>query len=266
MKSIQNTNLNIGLISTPVKIFAASTKERDIGFNLCGPKGEVLEQVYRVKDVEPIELVDRDNMGRSFEGRLVSQTELERIKEASLISEDGRDLKQIHVERFIPLDSVPFERATSFYFIGPDLKKGSAEPLLLIIEAMKKKKAAAVAKVVLRDRQKCFVLFVKDDLLYAVALTFHAALHEPEMSELTQDIKVKRPLVKMATELIEAQMDPDAQILDEMEDTFITHKRRLIEQSQDGEIVVTEPKKGNGQELLDALQGSIDQARKKVGV
>jgi DNA end-binding protein Ku len=264
MKSVQNTSLSIGLLNTPVKIFAAGSKEKEVRLNLCGPKGEPVEQVYRIKGSD--EIVDRDNLQKSYDGHMIDPTDLQNAEAASCLDEDGNDLKQIRVESFVPLKDVPFERATGLYYIGPNQKGGSAESLMTLIEGMKKKKVAAIAKVVLRSRQKILALYVKEDILHAVCLNFKANLNLREDSELRQDVKLKKPVIDMMSELIESATG-DVSVIDEIEDTFVARKSELVAAAAKGEKVKTpEAKESVGDDLMDQLQRSINATKKKEKV
>lgn len=267
MKSVQNTALCLGLLTAPIKIYAAASDDAEIHFSSCGPQGEEVSRVYVKKGSDPVEVIKHDSLGKSYEGRMISKTVLANVEEACLTDEDGNDLKQINIESFVPLKDVPMDRAKGLYYIGPNLKAGSAKSLETLKAAMKKKKVAAVAKVVLRSRQKLFVLFVKDDILYAVALSFHATINLREDSALiAADVEVKKAEVDMACQLIDVNME-NVEIIDQVEDTFVARKRELVEASLDGkEVEVTEKTPNASDGLLDALQASVDAASKKTKV
>lgn len=264
MKSVQNTSLNVGLLNAPVKIYAAGSKEAEVKFNYCGPKGEPVEQVYRIKGTD--EVVARDNLQKAFDGRMIDKAALAKAEEASCVDEDGNDLKQIKVESFIPLKDIPFERVTGLYYIGPNLKAGTAESFEYFVKGLEKKKAAAIAKVVLRSRQKIFALYVEDGVLHAVALAFKANINLREDSELRQDVKLDKAVLDMMGNLIDAQM-ADASALDEIEDTYVARKRELAEAAATGKAVeVPEAQESKGGNLLEELAASVKAVTDKDSV
>lgn len=278
MKSIQNTTLSCGLLNTPVKIFAASGTEPEIKFNQCGPQGEALERldviaeepddrIYTAdKDRRMVRVVTSDKIQKSYEGRVIPNSDLEKIQEESLKGEDGSDLKQINIEKFIPLKDVPMERATKLYYIGPNTKF-STKSFQTFIEGLKKKKAAAIAKVVIRSRQVIMALYVKNGILHASVLNFAATMNNREDSELTTDVDVVKAEVAMMGNLIDSLMG-EASDIDDIKDTYVEGKRRLIEKVIEGEPITNEieapkTKKQKDDSLLKALEESVKVATKK---
>lgn len=278
MKSIQNTSLSCGLLNAPVKIFAAAGKEPEVKFKQCGPDGELLERLEVIAE-EPddreytadksrrmVKVVDRDKIGKSYEGTMISTTDLANAEEESLTAEDGSDLKQINIETFVPLKDVPMERATKLYYLGPD-PKVSTKSFQTFKEALKKKKAAAIAKVVIRSRQIILAVYVKDDIVHASVLSFAATMNSRTDEELTSEVEVAKPEVTMMGTLIDSMMG-EASAIDEIEDTYVTAKRELVEKLIDGKEIKRDakPKKMTKKDdsLLEALQESVKAATKKV--
>lgn len=264
MRSIGNTTLSLGLLNAPVKIYPATGSE-DIEFNLCGPKGEEVEQVYRIVGTDTI-VGGRDECGRSYEDHKVDLADIEAIKEESLVDEvDGVpvNLKDVMaIQRFIPVKEIPYERVTNHYYIGPG--KGSDQALATIIKAMERKKVAAVTKYCLRGRQGVFVLYVKDGVLNAVRLHFAADLRDP-----TDEVRVQTTAAKAhvdaAIALIGEYVDDHAGFLDSLDDTLVAKKQALIKQVVAGKPIdrteVVAP--GSGVDLMDALIEQTKKARAK---
>lgn len=263
MRSVGNTTLSLGLLNAPVKLYPATTSQ-DFAFKMCGPEGEPVEQVYRITGTDEIVGTSAD-CGRSYEGRPIDRAQIETINGESLKEEvDGVvvDLKEtMGIQRFIPVKSIPFERVTGWYYVGPG--KGSDQALATIIKAMEKKKLAAVTKYCLRGRQGCFVLFVRDGVLNAVRMTF-----APDINEVTNEIRVESEPVKAhvdaAITLIEEYSDEDAAVLDTMEDTLVAKKRALTEAILADEDY--EPVEVNARpavDLMDAISAEIDRVKEE---
>lgn len=113
MKSIQNTSLSCGLLNAPVKIFPATGEEPEVRFNFCTPDGDPVEQIY-VREEEAddqdwtadgkrriVEVIDYDDLGRSYQGEQIDRTELASAEEDCMVGDDGTDLKQINIEQFV---------------------------------------------------------------------------------------------------------------------------------------------------------------------
>lgn len=279
MKSIKNTTLSCGLLNAPVKIFAASGKEPEVSFNLTTPSGDPVEQIYVEREDEIIQkwvddrrmvrAFDYDKLGRSYNGTSINQADLTAAEKESLTTEDGIDLQHINIESFIPLKDVPFERATKLYYLGPD-PKVSTKSFCTFREALKKRKAAGIAKVVLRSRQIILAVYVKDDIMHAQVLCFAQTMNDRSDSELHADAEVKKSEVLMMGNLIDAMMD-DASVIDGITDTYVEAKRELVEKLIDGQPVAKEKKSKKAttkadDSLMDSLEASVKaaNARKKA--
>jgi DNA end-binding protein Ku len=259
MKSIANTTLQFGQVSAPVKVYSASSSS-DVSLSLCGPKGEPVEQVYRIKDTEEI-VGGRNNCARSFNGKLIEETEIKKTEAQSIIEEiDGvpTNLKErIKIQSFVPVSKIPFERATGAYYIGPDTKAGQVESLALIQKVLAKKKVAAIAKFILRGRQKTFAIYAKGDLLHAVAISFASDRNEPtEEVTLQAKIKTDAKLVDLASKIVDADLDKDGEIFETLTDTLVERKKELWAKGTDIEVETPE-KKDYGTALVDALEASL---------
>lgn len=260
-KSIANTTISFGQITAPVKVYPA-TSSSDVSLKLCGPNGEPVEQVYRLKDDPDTVLGSRAKCEKSFNDRLIPKEEVAAAEAASLIEEiDGEEVnlkETIKIQKFIPLSKVPFDRATGAYYLGADPKAGSIEALALIQKALAKKKVAGVAKFILRGRQKQFVIYSQDGVLHFVAISF-ASDKNVVTDEITLQSKVSvdKSLVDLAEKLIEADLDKDATIVNELSDTLVERKRELLGAGQP--IEVKEVKSVSvGESLADALAASLD--------
>ena len=94
----------------------------------------------------------------------------------------GAMLKKLNINSFIPLDKVPFNRVTGWYYVGNDPKNGDIEAFATIVQAMDQKKLAAVTKWVPRTRQEMLVLYVQDGMMFAVSVAFAASVQEPPVT------------------------------------------------------------------------------------
>ncbi len=264
MRSIANASLNLGLLNAPIKLFPASSNLSEVKFNLCGPEGEDVEQVYRIKGADTI-VGTRADCERKFDDHLIKKETIEKVEEESLKDKvQGAivDLKKtMAIEGFIPVKNIPFERTTDRYYIGPG--KGSDQALATIQKAMEKKKLAAVTKYCLRGRQGCFVLFMQDGVMNAVRLAFAASINE-----VTDEVRVEsaptKPHVDAAITLIEEYVDEDAKVLSEMTDTLVARKQELVEQASAGKAIELTPvKSADGQgDLMDILKADLARVKK----
>lgn len=260
MRSISNTQLSLGVLNAPIKIYPAASNRQDVKFKLCGPKGEPVEQVYRIVGTDKIVGTSSD-CERQVDDFLINKDSLAQIESESYIDNDVNLKEAMNIQKFIPLKGVPFERATGRYYIGPG--NGSSVGFATIVKAMEKKRLAAVAKFVLKGRQSCFVLFVRDGILNAIKLTFSADIEEPT-HEVSEYNAAPKQHVDMAVQLIEAYVDQDAQVLDEMEDTLIPKKQALVEQARSGKAIeptTIAPPTTSAPDLMDQLQAELERVK-----
>lgn len=257
MKSIKNTTINVGLLSAPVKIFAATSKEPEVSFKYCASGGRTVKQMY-VTDTG--ETIAYDDLYRAFNGTMIPKAKLTEIEQESLKDEEGNSLESLRIQGFIPLKDVPMHRVTGAYLIGPNLKASDGEAFEILVAALKRKKVAAIAKMVLKSRQKLMALFVKDDLLHAVCLSFAAQVNNVEEAELRANVKPRPKLLTMMGTMIDA-MGESAEMIDAQEDTFVAAKKALVEEFiGSGGVTVKEIKaKGDGAHsgLAEALEESM---------
>jgi DNA end-binding protein Ku len=161
--------ISFGLVSIPVKLYAASNASAGISFNLLhGKDSSRLKQQYIcAKDNE---IVPRDEMVKGYEfakDRYVTFTpeELKALEEQST--------QTIEVVEFVPIekvDPVYFDRT---YYVGPD--KGGAKAYALLSKVMQETGRVALARYAARGKQYLVMLrpaegaggIVMQQLLYA---------------------------------------------------------------------------------------------------
>lgn len=284
MKAIKNTTLTCGLLNAPVKIFAAAGNAPEVKLNYCTPEGDPVERIYvRAQEQSEREWINRDgtflrvvepfelaSLGRSYEGSQVNLQNLATALEESQYDESGNDLTLINVERFVPLKEVPFERSIGLYYLGPN-KQMSAKSFEIFKAALKKKKVAAIAKVVLRSRQILLAIYEKNGILHAQVLNFLATMNQREDEELGDpDSKPRKAEVDAMGDLIDA-LTTEAREIDDITDTYVEGKRVLVEDLIKGQEVGKKERrktkaKSDPDSLLEALNRSVEEAQKKSKV
>lgn len=284
MRAFRNTTLSCGLLSCPVKIYSATEDEREIKFNLVGPNGEAAEQIY--VEAEPafdqvmyagrkeeyfgrrvVKQFDRDRMGKSWHGSLINKDELTQAERDNTTDENGNDLGEIMIDKFIPLKDIPWERGKKLYFIGPD-KSVSGRAFETFKEAMKRRRVAAVAKVVVKKRQMLLVMFVRDGALLAFSIRFASEMRERSEDvedDLTDNrVELRTPEIRKMGELIE-EYKADASVIDELKEDYIDRKVEIVEAILAGkDLPKREKSKVTSKEpdLMAELEASIVDAKK----
>ena len=166
-RPIASGTISFGLVSIPIKLYAAADASAGVSFNMLHAKdsARLKQQYICTKDGE---IVPRDQMVKGFEfskDRYVTFTpeELKALEEQST--------QTVEVVEFVPItkvDPVYFDRS---YYVGPD--KGGAKAYALLSEVMKETQRVALARYAARGKMYLVMLrpheggIVMQQLLYA---------------------------------------------------------------------------------------------------
>jgi DNA end-binding protein Ku len=251
-RPIASGTISFGLVSIPIKLYAASESSAGISFNMLHAKdGARLKQQYIcTKDGE---LVPRDQMVKGYEfskDRYVTFTpeELKALEEQSTQS--------IEVVEFVPIDKVDPVYFEKTYYVGPD--KGGAKAYALLSEVMKDTKRVALARYAARGKMYLVMLrpfeggIVMQQLLYADEVRPFA-----EVPLETADVSSKE--LDLARLLVEQRAAKSFQP-ETYEDDVKKRVLGLIQKKVDGqEISLAPPEAGGGQiiDLMEALKASL---------
>jgi DNA end-binding protein Ku len=258
MRAIWKGAVSFGLVSVPVKLYAA-TESHDVSFRqVHAPDGGRIKY-QRVCSIDGEE-VDYADIAKGYEtedGEMVILTDDDM---ASLPSASSRE---IAVEKFVPSDQIDPMLFEKSYYLEPE--KTGAKPYALLRQALLDADRMAVVTVALRQRTTVGVLRVKDDVIVLQTMMWPDEVRVPDFS--VEAGEVKDAEVKMATMLVETLAgDFDAS---EFEDDYAEAVEELVKTKIDGGEVKKTPTstKSSGEvvDLLAALQRSVDAAKSARG-
>jgi len=244
--------ISFGLVSIPVKLYAASDASSGVSFNMLHAKdGARLKQQYLcTKDGE---VVPRDQMVKGFEftkDRYVTFTpeELKALEEQSTQS--------IEVVEFVPIakvDPVYFDRS---YYIGPD--KGGAKAYALLSKVMQETGRVALARYAARGKMYLVMLRPLDNGIVMQQL-YYADEVRPfaDIPVETADVSPKE--LDLAKLLVD-QRAADTFKPETYEDDVKKRVLGLIQKKVEGEdISIAPPEAGGGHiiDLMEALKASL---------
>ena len=242
-RAIAGATISFGLVSIPVKLFAATQASASISFNMLHAKCKSrLKQQYICPTDN--EIVHRDDMVKGYEfakDQYVTFTpdELKALEEKATGS--------IDIAEFVPLaaiDPVYFDRP---YYLGPE--KGGDKAYLLLAEAMRESGRAALARYAARGKQYLVMLRPSHD---GRALVLQQLLYADEVRALSDvplpDGEVREPELKLAMQLID-------QIASETFDP--TQYRDEVRERIQADI----ERKVQGQDISQAAEPSAEPAR-----
>jgi len=245
-RAIASGTISFGLVSVPVKLFAA-TRSKDLSFNLLHAKDKSrLRQQYICSTCG--EVVDRNAMVKGYE--------YAKDQYVVLTDEELRGLEQqsdqsIEIEEFVPIakvDPLYFERA---YLLGPD--KGGQKAYRLLCEAMAKAGKGAVAKFSTRGKQQLVLL--RQALGGLVLHGLHYADEVADFSEIDrgENVTLKPGELDLAVQLIE-QLGADGFAPEKYEDEYRKKALEVIEQKVAGEEVVMAPARAPRAQIIDLME------------
>jgi DNA end-binding protein Ku len=251
-RAMATATISFGLVSIPVRLFAATQVAAAHSFNLLHKKcGTRLKQQYVCpKDGEKVE---RDDMVKGYEfakDQYVTFTpeELKALEEASS--------QAIEIAEFVPLaevDPVYYDRP---YYLGPD--RGGAKAYRLLAEAMRRSGKAALARYAARGKQYLVLLRPLGSRLVMQQL-LHADEVRPISEVELEEAELKEPEVQLALRLVE-QTASDAFHPEKYPDEVRARTQALIDEKVQGhEIQVSAPEAPRAQviDLLEALKQSL---------
>ncbi|MEN3294722.1 MAG: end-binding protein Ku [Burkholderiales bacterium] len=254
-RSIADLTLSFGLVSIPVKVYAATDSKDGISFNMihqaCGSR--VKQQLVCIKEDV---VVERSELVKGFEfspGQYVifAPEELKELETATT--------HLVDIVGFVPagsIDPVYFEKA---YYLAPD-KRGD-KPYKLLLEGMKQTKRCALARWTWRGKSYTVQVrpslqgegLVLQQLLYASEVRSFNDLKIPEGEVSEKELDLAATLI----EQIAQEFDPA-----EYKDDFKDRIEAAIEQKIQGKQITVseEPEAAGGAQVIDlmeALRASI---------
>ncbi|GAB2445914.1 Ku protein [Nocardioides hungaricus] len=258
MRAIWKGAVSFGLVSVPVKLYAA-TESHDVSFRQVHAQdgGRIRYQRVCSLDGEEVAYADIAKGYETEDGEVVILTDDDLAELPSTSS------REIAVEKFVPSDQIDpllFEKS---YYLEPE--KTGAKPYALLRQALLDADRMAVVTVALRQRTTVAVLRVRDDVIVLQTMMWPDEIRTPDFSVETGEVKPQE--VKMANMLVETlagDFDPA-----EFEDDYAEAVDALVRAKiEGGEVKRTETStKSSGEvvDLLAALQRSVDAARTARG-
>ena len=258
MRAIWKGAVSFGLVSVPVKLYAA-TESHDVSFRQVHAKdgGRIKYQRVCSLDGEEVAYADIAKGYETEDGEMVILTDDDMAELPSTSS------REIAVEKFVPRDQIDPLLLEKSYYLEPE--GAGAKPYALLRQALLDADRMAVVTVALRQRTSIAVLRVKDDVIVLQTMMWPDEIRTPDFSVEAGDVKPAE--VKMAHMLVETLAgDFDAT---EFEDDYAGAVEALVKSKiEGGEIKRTETStKTSGEvvDLLAALQKSVAAAKSARG-
>lgn len=245
-RPIASGTISFGLVSIPIKLYAAADASAGVSFNMLHAKdsARLKQQYICTKDGE---IVPRDQMVKGYEfskDRYVTFTpeELKALEEQSTQS--------IEVVEFVPIskvDPVYFDRS---YYVGPD--KGGAKAYALLSEVMKDTKRVALARYAARGKMYLVMLrpfengIVMQQLMYADEVRSFTEVPLEPADVSPKELDLARLLVEQrAAETFKPET---------YEDDVKKRILGLIQKKVDGQDISIAPTEAGGGQIIDLME------------
>jgi DNA end-binding protein Ku len=258
MRAIWKGAVSFGLVSVPVKLYAA-TESHDVSFRQVHAKDGGRIKYQRVCSIDGEEVAYAD-IAKGYE---TEDGEMVILSDEDMEGLPSTSSREIAVEKFVPaeqIDPMLFEKS---YYLEPE--KSGAKPYGLLRQALLDADRMAVVTVALRQRTSVAVLRVKDDVIVLQTMMWPDEVRTPDFS--VEVGEVKDAEVKMAHMLVETlagDFDPS-----EFEDDYAGAVETLVRTKIEGGEIKRTPTstKTSGEvvDLLAALQRSVDAAKTSRG-
>jgi DNA end-binding protein Ku len=262
MRAIWKGTVSFGLVSVPVKLYAA-TESHDVSFRQVHAKDGGRIKYQRVCSIDGEEVAYAD-IAKGYETEDGEMVILDEDDMAALPSASSRE---IAVEKFVPSDQIDPMLFEKSYYLEPE--KTGVKPYALLRQALVDADRMAVVTVALRNRTSIAVLRVRPsdagDVIVLQTMMWPDEVRTPDFS--VDAGEVKDAEVKMAQMLVETlagDFDPA-----EFEDDYAGAVEALVKSKVEGGEVTRTPAatKTSGEvvDLLAALQKSVEAARTARG-
>ncbi len=259
MRAIWKGAVSFGLVSVPIKLYAA-TESHDISFRQVHAKDGGRIKYQRVCSVDGEE-VPYSDIAKGYEtddGQIVV------LDDDDLAELPAQSSREISVEKFVPSDQVDPMWLEKSYYLEPD--KSAVKPYALLREALVETDRVAIVTVSIRTRMTTAVLRVRDDVIVMQTMLWPDEVRQPDFAGLDAG-DVKPQELKMARMLVETLAgDYDAaEYVDDYREAVESLVRAKLEGGEVSHVAEEKPSGGEVVDLLAALQRSVDAAKGSRG-
>jgi DNA end-binding protein Ku len=252
-RSIASLLVSFGMVSIPVKLYAATQASAGISFNLLhGACGSRLRQQYVC--IKEDVVVERADMVKGYE---FAKDQYVMFTPEELTALGEKATQTVEIDEFVPAESIDPIYYDKAYFLGPD--KGGAKPYALLAESMRKSKQTAVGRYAARGKQYIVQLrpvpggLVMQQLLYAPEVRTIEDVEIPEAPVRDAELTLAQQLI---AQISSPTFDPT-----KYEDDVKKRIETAIEQKLEGQEIAVSPSvpEAGGQviDLMEALKASL---------
>ncbi len=245
-RPIGSATLSFGLVSIPIKLYAAGEPSRRISFNLLHNKcGSRLKQQYICP--EDNEKVERSDMVKGYE---FAKNQYVTFTPEELKALEEKATERIDIDEFVPAETVPRNYVDRTYYLGPD--KGGDRAYRLLSKALRDAGRAAIARYAARGKQYLVMVRPMDD-----GLVMEQLLYADEVKPFAEvplgEGDIKEEELKLAQQLIDQAASDEFHPENYKDDV----RERILDQIQrkvEGEEITTAPTEAPQTQVIDLME------------
>jgi DNA end-binding protein Ku len=262
-RSMWMGTLTFGLVSVPVKLYTAVV-HRSVHFHQLHAADHARIYMKRVCPVEDEE-VAFDEIVKGYE---IAPERYVVITPEEFGALEPAFTRTIDIEDFVELEDIDPIYFDQPYLIVPN--RGGARSYRLLLEAMRETNKVAIARIVLRSRERLVAIRTRGDALLMTTMNFGDEIRSPLTLRELEDAE-NTPIAERELEVAKRLVASIAEPFDisKYHDTYREALLDLIDRKAAGEEIVVEPKSEPERlvapDLMSALEASLEEARARRG-
>ena len=252
-RPIWSGTISFGLVSVPVRMFSA-TSSQELRFHFLDRR-DMSPIGYDKVNKETGKSVDPDDIIRGFEfekGRFVEVTDedIDRL--------DVELTHTIDICDFVSLDEVDPLYFRKGYFLLP--QEGAEKPYRLLVRALADTGRAAIAKVVIRNKQHLATIRALEDALVLETMYYADEIRLPDEVPKPRVSPAEVDMAKTLIENLATSFEPER-----YHDRYRNELLELLERKAEGEPLPEreEAEEGEVVDLMEALRQSVEATKKR---
>lgn len=258
MHTMWKGTISFGLVNIPVKMHAA-TENKDVQLRQLHKECETPIKYQKVCPVCDRE-VRNDEIVKAYE---YAKNKFVMLDEEDLkaLQKEQTD-KAVEIMDFVKLeqiDPIYFEKS---YYLSPN--EGGSKAYGLLRTALQDTGKIGVAKMMIRSKEQLAVIRVYENTIVVETIHYPDEVRDvkdvPNVPENVQTGKKELDTAKMLIDQLTTEFEPD-----KYQDDYRTALLELIEEKKSEDKTTTaqtKPTPDNVTDLMDALQASLDRAKK----
>ena len=246
MHTMWKGTISFGLVSIPVKMHAA-TENKDVK----------LRQLHKecrspIKYEKVCPVCEKDAKNKFV---ILDEEDLENLRK----EQADKSVEIVDFVKLEDIDPIYFEKS---YYLSPN--EGGSKAYGLLRKALEETGKIGVAKIIIRQKEQLAVIRVYQNILVVETIHYpdevRNVLDVPNVPEAVDVQKKELDVAKMLIDQLTTEFDPE-----KYQDEYRTALLELIEEKKNNAEVTTaqdKPVPDNVTNLMDALQASLDRAKK----